>query len=175
MYIRSLKIDYAKEKKLLVVRKHWFVFFLETIPFVVLAIAPRILYLFLQANINFVLAPKYSYSLLSAYFAWILFLWIILFIRWTVYYLDIWVLTDKRIFDLNQHWLFHRDITVLRLEQIEDIKIEVPGLFATLLNYGNVEVQTAGAEQDQFLIRNIRNPYKVKEIISRAYDTAVEK
>ncbi len=174
MYLRALQIN-PEEKILLLARKHWFVFFLETIPFFLLALAPILVYKFLALNIQFFLPLNYFYFGLAAYCGWLLFLWMLLFIRWTIYYLDIWVLTAKRLFDLNQHWLFSRDVTVMRLEQIEDIRVDVHGLFATLLGYGNIEIETAGAEKDQFLIRNVRDPYRVKDIISRAYDTAVEK
>ena len=52
----------------------------------------------------------------------------------------------------------------MRLENIQDIAIASKGIIQTLLGFGNIRVQTAG-ERREFIMRNIANPERVKEII----------
>lgn len=173
MLLRNIKIE-ADEKILLQVRRHWFVFFLQTLPIILLAIAPMVLWRAAEYFFGWQAQGKYVFLAFFFYTIWLLFLWVTLFIKWSIYYLDIWVLTNKRVFDLQQKTLFSREVSVLRLEKIEDITIHVEGLFPTVLNYGDIEVETAGAETFKFVIATVSNPYDVKNRISSAHDAAME-
>lgn len=100
---------------------------------------------------------------------WALFAWMILAVNWTNYYLDVLIITTKRVLDIEQKGLFARDIAETRIENIQDTRVEVVGLLASLLDFGNLYVQTAAA-QDQFVIRNIRHPNAVKDAIAREHE-----
>jgi len=50
------------------------------------------------------------------------------------------------------------------MERIQDVTYEVEGIVATILGFGDVHVQTAG-ESDEFLIKGISNPERVKKKI----------
>jgi hypothetical protein len=86
-------------------------------------------------------------------------------ISWTNYRLDTLVVTNRRIIDIDQLGLFARNISELRLENIEDITIDIPGFIASWLNYGDIVLQTA-AEQDKFTFRGISHPEAAKNFIS---------
>ena len=92
-------------------------------------------------------------------------MWIFLFINLTNYYLDVWYVTSKRLIDINQKTLFYRDEAVLRLENIQDVATASKGIIQTLLGFGNIRAQTAG-ERREFIMRNIANPERVKEVIT---------
>ena len=173
MILKNIQIEKGEEI-LLTVRRHWFVFFLQTLPLIILALAPAVLWRSAEYFFDWQARGKYAFLAFFFYAMWLLFLWLVLFIKWTTYYLDIWILTNKRIFDLQQKTLFSREVSVLRLEKIEDITIHVEGLFPTILNYGDVEVETAGAETFKFVISTVSHPYDVKNKISAAYDIAIE-
>ncbi len=85
-----------------------------------------------------------------------------------------WVITNKRLIDVEQFGFFHREVSTLRMEQIQDITVETRGIVATLLNFGNIHVQSA-AESREFTIRGIPNPKKIKELIFKQHDRAIEK
>ena len=51
--------------------------------------------------------------------------------------------------------------------------MEVRGLIPTFLDYGNLEIQTAGAEA-KFMFEQIPHPNKVKDIIMREHNKYVE-
>ncbi|HRZ95446.1 MAG TPA: PH domain-containing protein [Candidatus Moranbacteria bacterium] len=91
-------------------------------------------------------------------------LWIISFLVWIDYYFDVWIVTDRRIVNIEQKGLFSRTISELELEKVQDITTNVHGVIPTFLNYGDLQVQTA-AEQEKFLFHNIPDPYSVKDLI----------
>ena len=168
------------EKMIRRVRKHWFVLFERIIILFLIFLAPFILYVFISGT-ELQLGPDRAITLeldtalfvfMSA--AWSLFIWMKCIAFWTDYYLDMWVITNKRLIDIEQHGFFHREISTLRMEQIQDITIETRGILATLLNFGHIHVQSA-AESREFTIRGIPNPQKIKELIFKQHDRAIEK
>lgn len=91
-------------------------------------------------------------------------IFIMFFLIWIDYYFDIWIITSERVVNVEQKGLFSREISELQLEKIQDITTEVKGVIPTFLNYGNVYIQTAG-EKERFVLADIPNPYKIKDII----------
>ena len=91
-------------------------------------------------------------------------MWMLLFINLTNYYLDVWYVTSDKLVDVEQKNLFHRDEAALRLENIQDVAILSKGIIQTLLGFGSIRAQTSG-EKREFIMRNIANPEKVKDII----------
>lgn len=100
-------------------------------------------------------------------------LWSIFFVMWTNYYLDVWVITNHRVVDIEQFSLFSRDVSEFRLDRIQDITIEVKGLIPTILNFGNLHVQTAGMMRE-LMIRDVHDPYSTKNRIIKEHDRAVK-
>lgn len=66
--------------------------------------------------------------------------------EWVSWYNDVFVLTNYRVVDVQQEGFFSRSFSEASLVNVQDINHEIHGVFQTLLNYGNVLVQTAGAE-----------------------------
>jgi len=110
---------------------------------------------------------------LGIYSAILLIAWIIFFIIWTNYYLDVLLVTDKRIIDVEQRGFFSREISTVRLENIEDITINVSGVLATFLNYGTLKIQTA-AEAREFIIHDVPEPNMVKSTIYDLHNKQAE-
>ena len=153
-------------------RRHWFVisttgaflFFLAIAPFIMVS-ASLIIY---SDFVSVVFQPKYLSALLLLGSSWLLVVWILFFVSWTDYYLDVLVITNKRLVDVEQKGLFRRDIATIPLSNVQDIKVEIKGLIRTLLKFGDLYVQTAGFSQE-LKIRDIHSPEKVKQIIMSAY------
>lgn len=91
-------------------------------------------------------------------------IWIYSFLIWVDYYFDIWIITSERIINIEQKGMFTRSVSELRFSKIQDITTEVVGFIPTIINYGDVKVQTAG-EESEFLFRTVSDPYHVKNII----------
>jgi uncharacterized membrane protein YdbT with pleckstrin-like domain len=161
------------EKIQLIVRKYWFTFGIEVIKLFCIALLPLLLLLFgsevwgvfSQASIaNYSLDTIFLYFIFL-YLVWLLFIWMKVFIEWTDYYLDAWYLTNQRIVDVEQTGFFHRNISSISYDRIQDVTIEIKGLIATHLDYGDLHVQSAG-ESREFVIRGIRHPLQIKERIN---------
>ena len=93
-------------------------------------------------------------------------IWIYSFLLWIDYYFDVWVITNRRIIDIEQEGMFTRKVSEMTYAKIQDISIEVSGFIPTMLNYGNLTVQTAG-EMEDFVFESISDPYHVKNTIAQ--------
>ena len=92
----------------------------------------------------------------------LLFIWLYGFLVWIDYYFDVWIITNERIVNIEQKGLFTRHISELRFSRVQDVTSSVNGLIPTMLNFGDVSVQTA-AEEERFLFRQVGDPFAVKD------------
>ena len=158
------------EKLILEGRKHWFVALTHIFGFFVSAIIPVAVFGAARkwdftAEIISSGGVELVYIVYFFCFVWAFFMWMLLFINLTNYYLDVWYVTSDKLVDVEQKNLFHRDEAALRLENIQDVAILSKGIIQTLLGFGNIRAQTSG-EKREFIMRNIANPEKVKEVIN---------
>lgn len=171
----ELEVD---ERVLDTVRKHWFVITLELLTVFILAFAPIIVltvYAFVPhlPSIDAILTgevPLITYSIA----AWLLFMAMMGFTVWTHYYLDLWVITDRRIIVIDQRAFFNRKVSSFRLERLQDIKITIKGIIPTLLNFGTIRAQTAGANESNFASTGMPDPRGVQAVIQGAMDARLK-
>jgi hypothetical protein len=153
------------EKVIKVVRRHWFTLVAPFGGIVFLAFLPLPVYAFLSEFISGQTVLVYWF-LTSLFY---LFLWYVAFFKLLVYLMDMWIITNHRIIDTELFWLFSRSVAELNLKKIQDISVDIHGMIPTMLNFGNVEVQTAGPEK-KFQIGNTPNPAEVKNAVMKAYN-----
>ncbi len=171
-----MKIQFNTEEKILFkIRKHWLTITVAGVGFLALAIVPLIIDYTVGFNLSF-LPIVFGQSVASHpaaffYLLWLLALWVGFFVAWTDYYLDVWHVTNERVVDIEQKGLFRRDESSVRLENIEDITIDVKGIIPTLFNYGDIRLQTAGTRRE-FIIKNATNPESAKNRIQELHDRA---
>lgn len=82
----------------------------------------------------------------------------------TMYLLDTWIVTNERIIGNTQGGFFHRTVSELPLNRVQDVSVKTVGLLATVLHFGDLEIQTAGTET-KVVFRQIPYPERVKERI----------
>lgn len=155
------------ENVMLLVRRHPFYIVLKFIFILILGLIPLLIisiYSEVLATNDFLIFSIFLYSL------WCLVLWQILFYHFTMYALDVWIVTDKRIIDSTQHGFFNRTVAELHVARIQDISVNITGFFQTLLKFGDLEIQTAGTE-NKFDFLQIPYPNEVKDqIMTHAED-----
>ena len=162
------------EHLVLTARKHWLVFLLQNAGFIIAAILPFVILGFMEARITPYLISRgldsgeASSLIFFSVFAWELLILCVFAVSLTNYYLDIVFVTNKRIIDIDQRGLFARDLAIMPIEQMQDIKIQVFGILATLFGFGTLSIQTAGTERE-IIIRGLRDPQGAKDIILSAY------
>lgn len=154
-----IKLD-KNEHIILEVRKHWF-YLLTEIALAIIFILLPIFILPILGAIGFEINVSSISLTFFIYFIWVLFMWLTIFIFWTNYYLDVWIITTDKIYDIEQHGLFKREVSILHYEKIQDITYEINGLVYSVLNLGDLHVQTAGTERN-FTIKGIKDPAYVQ-------------
>jgi len=164
-------LEVAEEKIIKVVRRHFFVILPMVLAVLFGAFVPLVLYRFIISGYipldpNLVNAVNVFVSEweVFGYALWLLLLWIVFFMEWTDYYLDLWLITDKRIIDVEQKGFFHREVTSFHYAQIQDITVETHGPIQTLLKFGTLHIETAG-ESREILIKNAHYPEEARALI----------
>jgi len=161
-----LQLD-LNERIVFFLHRHWFIFFKKVLSYLILGSLPFLVYFILKIYFPSILADKIIYSLLVLLVSlYLIFIWISLFHAWIDYYFDLWVVTNKQIIDIQQAGLFNRTLSKQPLNRVQDITAESKGFFPTILRFGNVYIQTAGAKE-RFVFRDIKNPYEVGQKINK--------
>ena len=160
------------EKIILTARKHWFTFFEEIVTFFIAILIPVLLaplYSPIVKNAAGLWGEAQAVSVFVFFVsAWILFAFMLFFIFFTNYYLDLLIITNKRVIDIEQVHLFTREIVTAALPKIEDVKVEVHGFVATFLKFGDIHIQTAATNRE-IMVHGIRHPEMVKQLLEEAY------
>ncbi len=164
------------------VRKHWFIITVELGVIILFGLAPVFLFMIVLAlpaqsvivNVFQTQTPLITFGLA----AWLLMSTMAATTSWTSYYLDLWILTDRRIILIDQVTYFNRKVSNFRLERLQDINVTISGLIPTLLNYGTLRAQTASASENNFISYNLPDPRGLQSQIQAAMDarlTTIEK
>ncbi|MES2087896.1 MAG: PH domain-containing protein [Patescibacteria group bacterium] len=154
------------EKVVLLVREHPLVIILKLLYLVPLAFIPILIGLF---STPFLIANQLLNLFLFLSSVYYLMLWQSLFYSLTMYTLDVWIVTDKRIIDSIQRGFFRRIVSELHLDRVQDTSVNTTGLFQTIFKFGDVEVQTAGRE-NWFKFEKVPHPERVKDAIMQAVE-----
>ncbi|MFA5996377.1 MAG: PH domain-containing protein [Candidatus Paceibacterota bacterium] len=149
-------------------RKHWFLFLLDLLPYAILAAIP-----FALPKALLLAEPVAQYASYLDYQTtvgrtglsiWLLITWTSAWGSFTRYFLNAWVLTNKRIVNIKQRGYFSREVSSLPLARVQDVTTEVNGVLPSLLGIGTITVQTAGTE-DEFHMVGIPRPEQMRDVI----------
>jgi uncharacterized membrane protein YdbT with pleckstrin-like domain len=155
------------EKVEFIARRHWIVFagkVLEFVFFILFGIG-----LYFGTYYYFDLSEELNTVILFILSFYLLIIWQGFFIAMADYYLDTWIATDNRILDIRQKGIFNREISELRYSKIQDITIKTKGFLGTMLDFGDVSIQTAGTSQ-MFTFLQVPNPAGIKDRILAIHD-----
>jgi len=169
----DLKLQ-AGEHVLESLRKHPLIVVGQLIPFIVLDYIP-----YLLPNIGAFLesinpASAFSYvELFSFDNPWVafiigvywLFVWMGAFGVFTNYFLDQWIVTNERIIIINQKSFWDREVGSLFLNRVQNVETDIEGFFSTILGFGTVSVESAGAEIGRVKMNGLSRPNHVRDLI----------
>lgn len=165
MHLDHLPNQKKDEKVLRFVRRHWIAVFKIVLAFVLLAGIPIGIGLhYWEVIYPWLAKPVFGPLITMMIGTYFLFVWLFAFIEFTDYYLDTWIVTNKRILDIEQRGLFNRTSSELHLTEVQDCTAETKGILQTVLDYGHVHVQTAG-EQNRFKFKLVPRPERLKQFI----------
>lgn len=162
-------IDFPDKEKgeeiIIIARRHWALFWGHFFIYVIYFLIP-IIVLILVSNFlisglsEFTFFPLIILGISLYYIFW----WFLFFKSWVDYYFDAWIITGRRLIDINQKGFFNHTVAELRLDKIQDITVEIKGFFPSIFNYGTIKVQTASDIQ-LFAVEEISKPEKIKNLI----------
>lgn len=153
-----------EEEVLLFLRQHIIVLFPSVLLVVVLTIAPLVIlpFLFRFLTLPVVIPPRYFVVGTTFWYVVTFGVAIMSFLRW---YYNIYIVTEKRIVDIDFLHLLYKEFSEARLEKVQDLSFKSGGIFAAFFDYGDVYVETAGETPNiEFLA--VPKPTKVVEAIS---------
>jgi len=148
----------GEEKVILVVRRHPITNLRWIVPAVLMVFAPLILsYVpflsFLPKNFQIVTVllwylGTFAFTLLS-------------FITW---YFNVHIVTDERIIDIDYFNLVYKEVSDANLDKIQDVTYKMGGVARTMMNFGDVVIQTA-SEVPNFTFEAVPKPDKIAKIL----------
>ncbi|MDZ7611414.1 MAG: PH domain-containing protein [Candidatus Moranbacteria bacterium] len=161
------------ENIILLLRRHWLIFVFKFIPTIIALIFVFLIGYTLRGGFGEILQADFNDKFIGLIevFLYIL-IWIGAFVTWVNYYLDVWIVTDKRIVNIEQIALFSRHVSELEHSKIQDITSEIQGILPTLFRYGYVYIQTAG-ERQRFAFKQVPNPVRTRNIVMKLQKKAV--
>jgi hypothetical protein len=178
MLFEKIQLE-SDEKVLKLVRKHWFVIMAELFGTFVMLLIPFFILIGLLIFPDTLAAFNISLAKYTAVIAFVIAGWFVLtlmagFTIWTHYYLDLWIITDRRIILIDQIRFFNRNVSIFRLERLQDIEFSIKGLIPTFFNFGTLNAQTASHFESNFRSAGLPDPRGLQAIIQKAMDARLQ-
>jgi membrane protein YdbS with pleckstrin-like domain len=147
-----------KEKVVLLLRKHP----ITNLGWVLLTFAMVVAPAFITIFEFFELLPM-SYQIIFV-LIWYLITSAFAFEEFLSWFFHVNIITDERIIEVDFVNLFYREITDANIDQIQDVTVEVGGGIRTLMNFGDIVIQTA-SQIPKIDFEDIPEPDKVAKIL----------
>ena len=159
------KYDFLKQKDgediILVVRQHYWIFFITIVEIIILLAVYSLVLFYLKGNsaigwISAVVIVLFLYVIIRAWFIWDK---------------QVYVITSDRVIVADQSGWFGRTIGESMLENILFINHNIKGPIKTMFNFGDVHLRASGVTEDELVLHNVSNPYNIQQIIVKAQRT----
>jgi hypothetical protein len=148
-----------EEKIILLVRRHVITNFGWILLVILMSLAPYILNFFPLLEF---LPTKFQ--IISILF-WYLLVTAIAIQGFLSWFFSVNIITNKRVIDVDFENLIYRKITDAKIENIEDATVKMGSVIRTLLDFGDVSIQTA-AEVPEITFWAVPHPDKIDKLLS---------
>lgn len=149
------------ENVVIFLHRHWFTLIGKFLVFLILVILPIILGASAERLLKIIGGGNFGIVIMTLYY---MALWSAIIYTLTMYLLDSWIVSSKRIINNTQQGFFNRTISETQLLRVQDVSVKISGMIPTVLHFGDVEIQTAGTTE-KFVFEQIPNPEQVKDEI----------
>jgi hypothetical protein len=154
----------ADEHILKYVHKHWFVLVRQIFATLLLAFIAPLLLLMLAGPMITVTALTIE-IIVFIFALWFMIAWIALANEWTDYFLDMWIITNRRVIYIEQVRLFVREVRTLPLDRMQDVSVRYGNFLETILDFGTLRVQSAGAIQNDIVMYGTPHPNEIRRLM----------
>ncbi len=166
LHVHHLPNQAPDEHLVLLLRRHSLIILGEIVKYVGIALLPFFVrFLLKQHASDFFEQEEFVVVFMFLFLAFELFIWLLLYRAFIDYYLDVWIVTNKRVINIEQIDLFHRRFSEQKLFRVQDVSSVQKGIMATFFDFGNVSIQSA-AEQARFEFEQIPHPNDVARRIN---------
>ncbi|MDD3998668.1 MAG: PH domain-containing protein [Candidatus Shapirobacteria bacterium] len=148
----------TQEEILLVARPHWFTNLSWILISILMLLAPGFI-----KFIPIINSIPMKYIGLGT-LVWYLLTFAIIFENFLSWYFDVFIITDKRVIDIDFNNLLDKKFSEAKLSMIQDVTSRVSGLGQTMFNYGTIHIQTA-AEVSYITFEKVPHPEKIIKIL----------
>ena len=90
---------------------------------------------------------------------------ILIFRAWQMWAQTVFLITDRRVIDVEQKGFFHRVVTEARYDQLDEVSYRVKGIFPTLFHYGTIKLQLSGSAAD-ILVMHVKRPDRLTNLLN---------
>ena len=152
----------SDEKLYFLLRRHP----ITNVPWIILVIffllVPPIFLTYFSSSIdkiNVYFPEKYQ---MMAIIFWYLGTLLLAFESFLMWYFNVYIITNKRVIDVDFYGLWRKRISETFLDRVEDATYETTNFIHVLFDFGNIAIQTA-AEEREFDFHNIPKPSLVHD------------
>ncbi len=149
-----------EEKVVLILRRHPITNLRWVFIAILLSLAPLLLSYF--PIIDF-LPPNFR---LVSLIGWYMIVFAFVFENFLSWFFGVNIITDERVVDIDFYNLIYKEVSDTNIDKIQDVTYRVGDVLGTLLNYGDVLIQTAG-EVPRFELNLVPRPERVVEILQK--------
>lgn len=154
------------EKILLFVRRHLNTNIHWVFISIILASIPVFLFVF-RDNLSSLLLlglPQRFIVVLTLFYYLVIITY--LFVNYITWYFNLFLITNKRIIEVNYADLVYKNVSATKLTLIQDASYKQVGVLRSFFDYGDVLLQTAGS-LDNFSFEAVPKPEKVVQIVEK--------
>lgn len=144
------------EEIIMVIFKHWYIAIMPMLK--ALGIILLSLFLPIVLGLSFYI---FNYAISTViYIAWILF-WVgYIFYAYFNWLQDKYIITNERVINIDKKGAFNQTVLETEIDKIQNIIHSTKGVFATMLNFGTVTIQTNTSD---LVLDYVPNPVYIKE------------
>lgn len=149
-FTQNLKKD---EKLMRIVHKHWASFIIPISKTFLILIIPFFLIFFLFSSVIGAII----------FFIWVAAGFFYGIYSWLTWYFDSFIITDKRLINIDQKSLFTRSVSEVGINSVQDVTYEINGFLASAFNFGILRVATAA--KNIMEIKGVEDPRALQGLI----------
>jgi len=155
----------SDEKILLFLRRHFITNFLWILITLVLLLVPMLILIFKSDLQNLIAIDLPIQFILIFIIFYYLAVFAYAFINFLSWFYNVFIVTQKRVVDIDYSNIVIHNVAFTKLSHVQDVNYSQVGFIHSLLNFGDVFVQTAGSEVN-FEALSVPKPRRAAHIIA---------
>jgi hypothetical protein len=152
------------EHVLLILRKHFATNILWMLFSILLLIIPPVFFNFFNLSDFFASLSIPQTTSFILFFAYYLVVFCYMFVAYITWYYNASLITNKKVVDVHFQDILYHDVSMTKLNLIEDVNYVQSGFFGSLFSYGDVYLETAG-KAVRFDFLSVPNPERVANLL----------